>query len=192
MPSDTDDGTQLHNNADNLESSISKEEDEAEDEKEEEDDEGEDEEENDEDEPDKQGEQDDDDNQSCEKEGPHPITIPVQDQEEEDDKRASDESIGEEVEKDTDENEVQQEWKVGKRGRRRKKSEKDNQGAEYVGVRTRSLSPSVTEYVIENGRSYHAFQRGKYPFPNDLYGGLPKINNRMVGLALRSLPWYTH
>ena len=32
MPSDTDDGTQLHNNADNLESSISKEEDEAEDE----------------------------------------------------------------------------------------------------------------------------------------------------------------
>jgi hypothetical protein len=40
--------------------------------------------------------------------------------------------------------------------------------SDRFGIETKSLSPSLREHVIENGRSYHAYKAGKYPFPNDL------------------------
>lgn len=32
---------------------------------------------------------------------------------------------------------------------------------------TQSLSSSLYEHVVENGRTYHKFKEGKYPLPND-------------------------
>ncbi|KAL6234719.1 hypothetical protein BDW75DRAFT_230912 [Aspergillus navahoensis] len=34
-------------------------------------------------------------------------------------------------------------------------------------VDTQSLTASVTEYPIENGRTYHKYHEGSYIFPND-------------------------
>ncbi|QSZ36467.1 hypothetical protein DSL72_006346 [Monilinia vaccinii-corymbosi] len=35
------------------------------------------------------------------------------------------------------------------------------------GSSTTSLASSITKYRIENGRTYHAYKDGKYPYPND-------------------------
>ncbi|ELQ41040.1 LOW QUALITY PROTEIN: hypothetical protein OOU_Y34scaffold00308g51 [Pyricularia oryzae Y34] len=35
------------------------------------------------------------------------------------------------------------------------------------GSSTQSLSSSLYEHVVENGRTYHKFKEGKYPLPND-------------------------
>jgi hypothetical protein len=48
----------------------------------------------------------------------------------------------------------------------------DGEGDEYqdpFGIATSRLCPSLREHIIENGRSYHAYKAGKYPWPNDLY-----------------------
>ncbi|PSN62667.1 S-adenosyl-L-methionine-dependent methyltransferase [Corynespora cassiicola Philippines] len=37
------------------------------------------------------------------------------------------------------------------------------------GTSTKSVNQSIFDYVRENGRTYHRYQAGSYPFPNDAY-----------------------
>lgn len=43
-------------------------------------------------------------------------------------------------------------------------------GADEAGFQseyTQSITSSVTDYVMENGRRYHRYSEGKYVLPND-------------------------
>ncbi|OCK86192.1 S-adenosyl-L-methionine-dependent methyltransferase [Lepidopterella palustris CBS 459.81] len=40
-------------------------------------------------------------------------------------------------------------------------------GAESCNTSTKSVNQSIFEYIRENGRTYHRYQAGTYPFPND-------------------------
>lgn len=46
-------------------------------------------------------------------------------------------------------------------------NEVDSAYAESIPTSTTSLTSSILNYTYENGRRYHGYREGEYPYPND-------------------------
>ena len=56
-------------------------------------------------------------------------------------------------------------------------------GFDEKSLSTASLSSSIYAYEVENGRTYHAYNAGKYVFPND-EGERERMDSRFSGSAI--------
>lgn len=46
---------------------------------------------------------------------------------------------------------------------------------------TMSVTESIYDHIVENGRTYHRYKEGKYMLPNDEVGLYPHVDTRRSG-----------